>query len=98
MKILWWNTPYNQLLHMSLVFAVVPWLYSYFNEQHRKQSYSVEQAVMLAWDRVITQPTMLFRRVVIGFVLTFLNLLDLHIFLKCLKTTILNSEHSCSWI
>ncbi|KAM3719074.1 putative ADP-dependent glucokinase [Dirofilaria immitis] len=66
MKILWWSAPYNQLLHLSLVFAIVPWLYSYFNEQHRKQSYSMEQAVMLAWDRVITQPTMLFRRVVIG--------------------------------
>uniref|UniRef100_A0A0R3RPU5 PKS_AT domain-containing protein n=1 Tax=Elaeophora elaphi TaxID=1147741 RepID=A0A0R3RPU5_9BILA len=67
MKILWWNTSDNtQVLHMSLIFAVVPWLYSYFNEQHRTQSYSVEQAVMLAWDRVITQPTILFRRVVIG--------------------------------
>uniref|UniRef100_A0A915PPU9 HORMA domain-containing protein n=1 Tax=Setaria digitata TaxID=48799 RepID=A0A915PPU9_9BILA len=64
--ILWWNAPYNRLLHLSFVFAVVPWLYSYFNEQHRKQSYSVEQSVMLAWDKVITQPTMLFRRVVIG--------------------------------
>lgn len=66
MKLSWWNAPYNQVLHLSLVFAVVPWLYSYFNEQHRKQSYSVEQAVMLAWERVITQPTVLFRRVVIG--------------------------------
>ncbi|VDK70221.1 unnamed protein product [Litomosoides sigmodontis] len=66
MKVLWWSASYNQVLHLSLMFAVVPWLYSYFNEQHRKQSYSVEQAVMLAWDKMITQPTMLFRRAVIG--------------------------------
>ncbi|VDM44866.1 unnamed protein product [Toxocara canis] len=61
-----WHTPYNRFLHLSLFFAVVPWLYSYFNEQHRIQSYSVEQALILSWDKVITQPTILFRRAVIG--------------------------------
>lgn len=61
-----WHTPYNRLLHLSLVFAAVPWFYSYFNEQHRIQSYSVEQALMLSWDKVIVQPSILFRRAVIG--------------------------------
>ncbi|VDM97791.1 unnamed protein product [Thelazia callipaeda] len=63
---LWWNAPYNRLLHLSLIFGVVPWLYSFFNEKHRIQSYSVEQTVMLAWDKVIAQPSILFRRAVIG--------------------------------
>ncbi|VDK42679.1 unnamed protein product [Anisakis simplex] len=61
-----WHTPYNRLLHLSLFFAVLPWLYSYFNERHRIQSYSVEQALILSWDKVITQPTILFRRAVVG--------------------------------
>lgn len=79
------------------MFAVVPWLYSYFNEQHRKESYSMEQAVMLAWDRMITQPTMLFRRAVIGFVFVFLSLLKLHAFLKCFKVTILKNFERVFW-
>lgn len=61
-----WNTPYNRLLHLAFVFAAVPYLYSYFNEQRRIQSYSVEQAIMMSWDKLITQPTILFRRAVVG--------------------------------
>ncbi|KAI6216455.1 hypothetical protein M3Y99_01820700 [Aphelenchoides fujianensis] len=60
------NTPYNHLLYWALLFAVVPWLYSYFNEQHRLASMTVDQAIVKSWDRVITQPSIKFRKVVVG--------------------------------
>ncbi|MFH4978692.1 hypothetical protein AB6A40_005401 [Gnathostoma spinigerum] len=61
-----WLSPYDHLLHLSLVFFLVPWLYSYFNEQRRIQSYPVEEALLLSWDSMITQPSMIFRRAVVG--------------------------------
>lgn len=68
MKVLRWYIPYSKVLHLSLVFAVVPWLYNYINEEHRKQSYSMEESVMRAWDKIIAEPRMFFQRAVIGFV------------------------------
>uniref|UniRef100_A0A915E3A1 Uncharacterized protein n=1 Tax=Ditylenchus dipsaci TaxID=166011 RepID=A0A915E3A1_9BILA len=60
------NTPYTYLLHWALVCAAAPWLYSYFNEQHRQNSMTVEQAMLKAWERVITQPTIRFRKIIVG--------------------------------
>uniref|UniRef100_A0A0N5ANK8 PKS_AT domain-containing protein n=1 Tax=Syphacia muris TaxID=451379 RepID=A0A0N5ANK8_9BILA len=63
---IFWNGPYNRLLRLAFVFALVPWLYSTFNEQRRIQSYSVERALMLSWDKIVSQPSIFFRRVIVG--------------------------------
>ncbi|KAI1706031.1 ADP-specific phosphofructokinase/Glucokinase conserved region domain-containing protein [Ditylenchus destructor] len=60
------NTPYNYLLHWALICAAAPWLYSYFNEQRRQDSMTVEQAMVKAWERVIAQPTIRFRKIMVG--------------------------------
>lgn len=58
---------HNRLLHYAFVCAVVPWMYSYYNEQHRISSYSVEQAMLLAFDKLVSQPSIHFRKAVVGF-------------------------------
>ncbi|VDD90918.1 unnamed protein product [Enterobius vermicularis] len=63
---IYWNAPYNRLLRLAFIFALVPWLYSTFNERRRMQSYSVERALMLSWDKIVTQPSIFFRRAVVG--------------------------------
>lgn len=60
------NTPYNYLLNWSFVCFAIPWLYSYFNEQHRLSSMPVEQALLKAWNTVIEQPSIKFRKVFLG--------------------------------
>jgi hypothetical protein len=60
------NTPYNHLLYWAFIFAFAPWLYSYLNEHHRLSSMTIEQAIVKSWDRVITQPAIKFRKVVVG--------------------------------
>lgn len=60
------NTPYNHLLQWALVFAAAPWLYSYFNEQKRLDSMTVEQAIVKSWEQVIVMPAMRFRKAVVG--------------------------------
>ncbi|KAJ1354317.1 hypothetical protein KIN20_011211 [Parelaphostrongylus tenuis] len=60
-------SPQHRLLHASFFFFFVPYLYSYFHEQHQLKSYSVERAMSLAWDRAITKPGIPFRRAVVGF-------------------------------
>lgn len=37
------NSPYNYLLNWSFICALIPWLYSYFNEQRRERSMTVEE-------------------------------------------------------
>ncbi|WKX93025.1 hypothetical protein Q1695_010781 [Nippostrongylus brasiliensis] len=60
-------SPQHRLLHASFFFFIVPYLYSYFHEQHQLRSYSVERAMSLAWDRAIVKPGIPFRRAVVGF-------------------------------
>uniref|UniRef100_A0A914DQ06 ADP-dependent glucokinase n=1 Tax=Acrobeloides nanus TaxID=290746 RepID=A0A914DQ06_9BILA len=60
------NSPYNYLLYWSIVFAAVPWLYSYFNDHHRLATMTIEKAITKSWDRVMTQPSIKFRRLMIG--------------------------------
>jgi len=77
------NTPYNYLLNWAFVCFAIPWLYSYFNEQHRLSSMPVEQgllsfinvkcriqiiAMLKAWETVIAQPSIRFRKVMVGYV------------------------------
>ncbi|PAV82763.1 hypothetical protein WR25_24717 [Diploscapter pachys] len=40
---------------------------NYYNDQHRLNSYSVEQAMSLAWERAIVRPSTMFKKVVVGF-------------------------------
>ncbi|KAL3121071.1 hypothetical protein niasHT_005331 [Heterodera trifolii] len=60
------NTPYNHLLNWSLVCFLIPWFYSYYNEQHRLSSMPVEQAMLKSWDTVISQPSIKFRKIMVG--------------------------------
>lgn len=60
------NNPYNYLLHYALICAAIPWLYSYFNDQHRLANMGVEKAITKAWDRIISLPTINFQKVVVG--------------------------------
>jgi hypothetical protein len=60
------TNPYNYLLHYAIVCAAIPWLYSYFNDQHRLATMGVEQAITKSWDRVISLPTINFQKIVVG--------------------------------
>nr|CAD2175662.1 unnamed protein product [Meloidogyne enterolobii]CAD2200723.1 unnamed protein product [Meloidogyne enterolobii] len=60
------NTPYNYLLNWAFVCFAIPWLYSYFNEQHRLTTMPVEQAMLKAWENFISQPSIKFRKVIVG--------------------------------
>uniref|UniRef100_A0A1I8B950 Uncharacterized protein n=1 Tax=Meloidogyne hapla TaxID=6305 RepID=A0A1I8B950_MELHA len=60
------NTPYNYLLNWAFVCFAIPWLYSYFNEQHRLTTMPVEQAMLKAWENFIAQPSIKFRKVMVG--------------------------------
>ncbi|CAK5029842.1 unnamed protein product [Meloidogyne enterolobii] len=60
------NTPYNYLLNWAFVCFAIPWLYSYFNEQHRLTTMPVEQAMLKAWENFIAQPSIKFRKVIVG--------------------------------
>uniref|UniRef100_A0A1I7X559 Uncharacterized protein n=1 Tax=Heterorhabditis bacteriophora TaxID=37862 RepID=A0A1I7X559_HETBA len=46
-------SPQHRLLHASFVFFIIPYLYSYLNEQHRMASYSVEQAMSFQQYKVL---------------------------------------------
>ncbi|GMR36220.1 hypothetical protein PMAYCL1PPCAC_06415 [Pristionchus mayeri] len=58
---------HHRYLHLAILFAALPYFYSHYNEQRRIASFSVEQALVVAWDKVITQPTVVFRKAVVGF-------------------------------
>uniref|UniRef100_A0AC34QQ58 ADP-dependent glucokinase n=1 Tax=Panagrolaimus sp. JU765 TaxID=591449 RepID=A0AC34QQ58_9BILA len=60
------DSPYNYLLHYALLFAAIPWFYSYYNDQHRLATMGVEKAITKAWDRVISFPTINFQKIVVG--------------------------------
>lgn len=60
------DTPYNYLIQWSLLCFAIPWFYSYFNEQSRLQSMTVEQAIEKAWEGVIQPPSIKFRKVLVG--------------------------------
>ena len=60
------TNPYNYLLHYAIVLAAIPWLYSYFNDQHRLATMGIEQAITKSWDRVISLPTINFQKIVVG--------------------------------
>lgn len=62
------DTPYNFLLYWSLLCCILPWLYSYFNEHHRHRTMPVNEAILRSWDRIINQPSIKFRNIVVGFV------------------------------
>ncbi|EGT52791.1 hypothetical protein CAEBREN_28087 [Caenorhabditis brenneri] len=57
----------HRLLHLSVLFFILPYWYSHYNEQHRLSSYSVETAMFLSWERAIVKPGAMFKKVVIGF-------------------------------
>ncbi|CAD6194429.1 unnamed protein product [Caenorhabditis auriculariae] len=57
----------HRLLHLSILFFIIPFLYSYYNEQKHMASYSVETAMFLAWERFIVKPGVMFRKAVVGF-------------------------------
>ncbi|TKR72249.1 hypothetical protein L596_019725 [Steinernema carpocapsae] len=60
------GNPRNRLLVWAAIFAAVPYLYSVFNEDNRLASMTVEQAMQESWDKMITLPSMVFRKAVVG--------------------------------
>ncbi|CAB3405603.1 unnamed protein product [Caenorhabditis bovis] len=57
----------HRLLHLSVLFFMLPFWYSAYNEQFRMASYSVEKAMFMAWERAIVKPGAMFKRAVVGF-------------------------------
>ncbi|CAI5441170.1 unnamed protein product [Caenorhabditis angaria] len=57
----------HRLLHLSLLFFIIPYWYSYYNEHNRMSSYSVETAMFMSWERAIQKPGAMFKKAVIGF-------------------------------
>ncbi|CAI4230870.1 unnamed protein product [Auanema sp. JU1783] len=60
-------SPSNRLLHLSFICFIVPYLYSQFNDEQRRSTFSVEQAMFNAWDKTITKPSSSFSKAVVGF-------------------------------
>ncbi|CAJ0585832.1 unnamed protein product, partial [Mesorhabditis spiculigera] len=57
----------HRLLHYAIICFALPYFYSYFNEQKRMLTDSVEEAMLSAFDRAISQPSSPFRKAVVGF-------------------------------